>query len=127
MKILPLDEGVTLGISPEFTDTVYTHYRLKLMNGELIQETFSGEWNPLVHEAVKFDLSETSLRTGWTTALLQMREGEHAEVYIPYTLGYGEGSYDAIPGYSTLIFDLRLEKVVHPKGPDDRKLKKLEE
>lgn len=54
---------------------------------------------------------------------MQMKEGQHVEMYIPNGLGYGAASSDAIPSYSTLIFDVRLEEVIHPKGPDDRSLK----
>lgn len=125
MKILPLDEGVTLGISPMSTDTVSVHYRGKMINGEVFDESFSGDWNSLVHEPVTFSVS--GVITGWTTALLQMREGQHVELYIPSGLGYGSTAQSEMPGYSALIFDLRLEEVIHPQGPDDRKLKKLEE
>ena len=58
--------------------------------------------------------------TGWTTALLHMQEGEHWEVYIPYQMAYGESGSGDIRGYSTLAFDVRLERVIHPEGPDDR-------
>ena len=37
----------------------------------------------------------------------------------------GTEVFQAVPGYSTLIFDVRLEKVKHPTGPDDRLLKRL--
>ena len=34
--------------------------------------------------------------------------------------------YGDIPAYSTLIFDIRLERVIHPEGPDDRSRNALE-
>lgn len=66
----------------------------------------------------------SGLITGWSTALMHLQENSHVMLYVPYTLGYGEYGQSDLPGYSTLVFDLRLEKVVHKKGPDDRKRKK---
>lgn len=107
-----------LGITPLATDTVLVHYRGWLINGEVFDQSYSGDWNADIHEPVAF--ATNGVRTGWTTALLYMQEGEHWEVYLPYQLAYLESGSGSIPGYSTLAFDIRLEKVIHPKGPDDR-------
>ena len=48
-------------------------------------------------------------------------EGErrtHVELYIPNGMGYGSVEHVMYPPYSTLIFNLRLEKVIHRKEPD---------
>ena len=121
MKLFPEDNIEPLGISPMSTDTVSVHYRGKLINGTVFDESFSGEWNGMVNEPRSFAAS--GVITGWTTALLKMKEGQHVELYIPNGMGYGSVERDVIPAYSTLIFDLRLEKVIHPKGPDDRSRK----
>lgn len=105
-----------LGETPFATDTVAVHYRGWLINGEVFDQSYSGDWNAEVHVPVSFAASE--VRTGWTTALLHMQEGEHWEVYIPYQMGYGTSGNGTIRGYSTLIFDIRLEEVIHPKGPE---------
>ena len=117
------EDGVELGETPLATDTVLTHYRGWFINGEVFDQSYSGDWNADVHVPVAFAVS--GVRTGWTTALLHMQEGEHWEIYLPYTMGYGTSDYGDIPAYSTLIFDIRLEKVIHPKGPDDRSRKTL--
>ena len=114
------DDGVELGKTSFATDTVNVHYRGWFINGEVFDQSYSGDWNVMVHEPRQFVVGEQGIRTGWTTALLHMQEGEHWEVYIPYTMGYGTSDYGDIPAYSTLVFDIRLEKVIHPKGPDDR-------
>lgn len=45
-------------------------------------------------------------------ALQMMNEGDRWEVVIPYQLGYGPYSNNvALPGYSTLIFDIELLEV----------------
>lgn len=114
------ESDVELGKTPFATDTVNVHYRGWFINGEVFDQSYSGDWNVMVHEPRQFVVGEQGIRTGWTTALLHMQEGEHWEVYIPYTMGYGTSDYGDIPAYSTLVFDIRLEKVIHPKGPDDR-------
>lgn len=125
MKLFPEDNIEPLGISPMSTDTVSVHYRGKLINGTVFDESFSGEWNGMVNEPRSFATS--GVIKGWTTALLKMKEGQHVELYIPNGMGYGSVERDVIPAYSTLIFDLRLEKVIHPKGPDDRSRKMKQE
>ena len=112
------EDGVELGETPLATDTVLTHYRGWFINGEVFDQSYSGDWNAEIHVPVSFATS--NVITGWTTALLHMQEGEHWEVYIPYQMAYGESGSGDIRGYSTLAFDVRLERVIHPEGPDDR-------
>lgn len=126
MKKLPYDENnptQELGISPMGTDSVFIHYCGRLINGTTFYQSYYGDWEAEVDEPIGVVL--TNLITGWATALLHMKEGERAEIYIPYNMGYGTEVFQAVPGYSTLIFDVRLEKVKHPTGPDDRLLKRL--
>lgn len=122
MKLFPQDDIEPLGISPLGTDTVAVHYRGKLINGTVFDQSFSGNWNADVSEPRKFCTVGNSI-TGWSTALMQMKEGQHVELYIPAALGYKSVARDEIPAYSALVFDVRLEEVIHPKGPDDRSLK----
>ena len=43
--------------------------------------------------------------TGWTTALLKMKEGQHVELYIPNGMGYGSVERDV---YSCIFYaDIR--------------------
>ena len=64
------------------------------------------------------------LIVGWMTALQHMKEGQRVELYIPADLAYGESSQSSIPANSVLIFDLKLEKVIHPKGIETYSLKR---
>lgn len=50
--------------------------------------------------------------TGWIEVLQWMKPGERWEVYIPWRSAYGASGLTAIPGYSTLIFDMELLEVV---------------
>lgn len=125
MEVLePAEEG---GIAPLFTDSVSVYYRGELINGEVFDQSYTGDLDTEVHEPTTFALQATTtngltdgLIVGRVTALQQMKEGMRVRLYIPANLGYGSQSKTSIPAYSTLIFDLKLEKVIHPIGPDDR-------
>ena len=52
-----------------------------------------------------------SLVAGFREAMLNMKVGDKARVFIPYYLGYGEGGYGPIPGKSDLVFEVEVLKV----------------
>ena len=108
-------ENGTGAVKPLFTDMVATNYRGKLIplydGSEVIfDQAYQGELNPEVAVPVEFAVS--GVIEGWTTALQQMVEGDRWEMYIPYNMAYGEHGNSNIPGYSTLIFDVHLVKVI---------------
>ena len=111
-RLLEKGEGT---MKPIYTDSVVTHYRGKLIplyNGSevVFDQSFKGELN--TETAVPVGFSVGGVIVGWTTALQEMVEGDRWEVYIPQGLGYGQtGSGSSIPAYSTLIFDMKLEKL----------------
>ena len=54
---------------------------------------------------------------GWITALYRMKDGDAANIAIPYKLGYGAygltNNYTTvIPGYTTLWFNIKMVKVI---------------
>lgn len=129
MKILEVGERD--GNSPLFTDTVSVYYRGKLINGTVFDESYSGTLNTEVQVPAHFALQAKQssgvfgdgLIVGWITALQWMKEGDRIELYIPSALGYGTQSQSSIPANSVLIFDLKLEKVIHPDGLESYSLK----
>lgn len=129
MKVLEVGEGD--GNSPLFTDTVSVYYRRKLINGTVFDQNYSGDLNTEVHVPTHFALQAKQsssvfgdgLIVGWITALQWMKEGDRVELYIPADLGYGTQSQSSIPANSVLIFDLKLEKVIHPDGLESYSLK----
>ena len=105
-----LEKG-TGSISPIFSDMVSVHYRgrlIPLYDGSefVFDQSFQGSLNSDVALPVQYAVS--TVVTGWTTALQQMKVGDRWEVYIPSDLAYGEYGQSSIPGYSTLIFDITL-------------------
>ena len=97
---------------PMFNDTVLVNYRGRLIPtksydlGYIFDESFTGALDPETDVPTKLNLS--GCVRGWTTAMTQMVKGDIWRVYIPSELGYGQSGQGAIPGYSTLVFDMNL-------------------
>lgn len=90
------------GKHPQLTDTVTVYYTGSLINGEVFDGTSPG---------LPTSFKVNGVIPGWTEALQLMREGDHWQIVIPASLGYGaRGAGDAIPPNQTLIFDVRLLK-----------------
>jgi FKBP-type peptidyl-prolyl cis-trans isomerase FklB len=90
------------------------HYRgqlIPLYNGAKVvfDQSFRGDLD--LDTAVPVPFAVNGVVVGWTTALQEMHEGDRWEVYIPYKLGFGIYGDGAIPGYSTLIFDMTLVEI----------------
>ena len=104
------------GTRPKPTDLVTVYYTGSLINGT----TFDG-----TEPGLPAQFKVTDLITGWTEALLLMREGDQWHLVIPPNLAYGArgAGQGAIPPNQTLVFDLTLVKVTtpkeEPKKPDD--------
>ena len=93
------------GAKPTANDKVKCHYEGKFLNGSKFDSSYDR------NEPAVFGLNQVI--AGWTEGLQLMSEGSKYELYIPYTLGYGEtGAPGAIPPYSTLIFIVELLEVL---------------
>lgn len=79
---------------------VTCHYKGSLVNGKV----FDNSYERSCPEAFRVN----DLIRGFQIALMNMRVGDHWEVYIPAALGYGSRSDGDIPGNSTLIFEIEL-------------------
>ncbi|MBQ8502239.1 MAG: FKBP-type peptidyl-prolyl cis-trans isomerase [Bacteroides sp.] len=105
-----------------YNDEVSTYYYGTLINGEKFDGNFTGYTaldknipNPPQQWPTDFDspttFGVTDVITGWTWALYFMHSGERWQVFIPQQSAYGTSDSGSIPGYSTLCFDMILEKV----------------
>ncbi len=98
--------------TPLFNDTVLVNYRGRLIPtksyslGYIFDESYTGALDPATDVPSKLNLA--GCVRGWTTAMTQMVKGDIWRVYIPSELGYGQSGQGAIPGYSTLVFDMNL-------------------
>ena len=93
------------GKRPQPTDTVKVYYTGRLINGTIFDGTSPGL-------PASFKLN--SVIPGWIEALQLMREGDHWQVWIPSSLGYGSRGRGTIPPDQTLVFDLRLLSATPP-------------
>lgn len=109
VDVISTGSGTT---SPLYSDQVEIHYTGRLIpspnypNGYLFDYSYIGDFDPSVAHPTEFSVN--GVVEGLTTALQYMHVGDHWRVTIPYQLGYGTSDRSSIPGYSTLIFEVRL-------------------
>ncbi len=92
------------GQKPTLNDKVSVHY-----TGAYIDGT---EFNNSHTMGGPISFAVTGVIKGWTEALLMMPVGSKWKLYVPYTLGYGPGQYQTIPGGSALVFEIDLLSIV---------------
>ena len=120
---------VTSGETPLYTDSVTAYYRGMLIDEavfgaattphyytklyqslDVFDKNFEGEEPNAFESPTTFIVNEQVY--GWREVLQRMKVGERWEIYIPWQQGYGSSVSGAIPGYSTLIFDLNLVSII---------------
>jgi FKBP-type peptidyl-prolyl cis-trans isomerase FklB len=95
------------GRKPSATDTVVTHYRGTLINGQEFDSSYRKS------EPVTFRVDQVI--KGWQEALQLMPVGSKWKLFIPSDLAYGEqGQAPRIPPHSPLIFDIELLGIKDP-------------
>ena len=116
VQVLETGEGTD---SPLYNDTVRVAYRGRFIptasysNGYVFDQTYLGDFSWATAGMTDFTVT-SSLRDGFSTALMNMHKGDRWRVYVPYLLGYGTTSSGTIPAYSNLIFDIALQDFWHP-------------
>jgi FKBP-type peptidyl-prolyl cis-trans isomerase FklB len=96
-----LKKSDSVSTSPTLKDTVVANYIGALTDGKEFDNSYK-RGQPL-------SIPVGGVIKGWTEVLQLMHIGDKWKVYIPSELGYGErGAGGAIPGNSTLVFELEL-------------------
>jgi FKBP-type peptidyl-prolyl cis-trans isomerase len=95
------------GATPTKSDTVTTHYKGQLTNGEIFDGSYRGKVPTPADEPISFPVG--GVIAGWTEALQLMKVGDKWRLFIPSELAYGErgAGKDIGPG-ATLIFEIEL-------------------
>ena len=115
-----IKEGIGEDAPALYTDTVYVRYQGRYYNGKIFDSTYPT--NDITPETSKvYPGVASNFVVGFSTALQHMSSGDRWEVYIPWMLGYGAAGKGSIPGYSDLVFDLDLVKIVTPEGKERAK------
>ena len=92
------------GEIPKATDTVVTHYRGNLINGEVFDSSHKRG------QPATFPVS--GVIKGWTEALQKMKVGSKWQLFIPAELAYGEhGAGQMIGPNAVLIFEIELLEI----------------
>ena len=96
---------VGTGKKPTLNDKVSCNYIGAYIDGT--------EFNNSYQMGGPISFSVNGVIKGWTEALQMMPVGSKWKLYVPYTLGYGPGQYQTIPGGSTLVFEIDLLGIVN--------------
>ena len=107
------------GIQPLLGDYVLVNYTGTLLDGEIVFNTSiyqvafenSIENENFLYGPLKFQYGYVA-PIGLNEGIGYMREGGKSRMFLPSTLGFGHNDYFSIPAYSTLIYDIELEKVI---------------
>ena len=94
------------GDSPTAESTVKTHYRGKLINGKVFDQSYEGDAPTADDKPVSFGVGQVI--SGWTEALQLMKPGAHYRLFIPSELAYGENGPGEIGSNSVLVFEVHL-------------------
>lgn len=111
-------ESGTGTTSPLYNDSIRIHYLGRLIPSASYPQgyifgksystyTFNEETDVPALMATKDNI------VGFATATMHMVEGDRWKIVVPYYIGYGESENSSgnIPGYSTLIFDVKLARI----------------
>jgi len=95
------------GPTPTKADTVTTHYKGQLINGNVFDGSYRGKAPTPNDEPISFPVG--GVIAGWTEALQMMKVGDKWRLFIPSELAYGDrgAGQDIGPG-ATLIFEIEL-------------------
>lgn len=95
------------GPTPTKADTVTTHYKGQLINGDIFDGSYRGKAPTPADQPISFPVG--GVIAGWTEALQMMKVGDKWRLFIPSELAYGErgAGADIGPG-ATLIFEIEL-------------------
>jgi len=91
-------------------DTSYVKYTGKFLDGTVF------DTNVGLPDSLITPVNEGWLINGFDEGLTLMKEGGKAILLIPSYLGYGSSGYYFIDGYTPLLFDVELLKIIPGPG-----------
>ncbi len=104
LQYIVLKEGS--GAKPTRESTVSTHYRGKLIDGTVFDNSYEGDEPTENDTPASFGV--TQVIKGWTEALQLMKVGAKYRLFLPSELAYGENGPAGIGPNSVLVFDIEL-------------------
>jgi FKBP-type peptidyl-prolyl cis-trans isomerase FklB len=104
LQYIVLEEGT--GATPTAKSTVSTHYRGKLIDGSVFDNSYEGDEPTDTDTPAEFGV--TQVIKGWTEALQLMKVGAKYRLFIPSGLAYGPKGPPGIGPNAVLVFDIEL-------------------
>ncbi len=101
------------GLVPATHDTAYIKYTGKFLTGTVFDTNIDtdGDIDTLIRP-----VNEGYLIPGFDEGITYMIEGGKAIFLVPSSLGYGPNDFYDIPGYTPLLFEVELLRVVPGPG-----------
>ena len=96
IKVLAPGEGPLI----QLQDRVRVHYTGRLVDGTVFDDSRA--------RGKPSDFPVNGLIPGWSAAMLTLRAGANAMIYIPPHLGYGGVRAGNIPPFSGLVFEIEV-------------------
>jgi FKBP-type peptidyl-prolyl cis-trans isomerase len=93
------------GAAPAIHDTAYVQYTGKFLDGTTF-DTNVGK------KAFSFPVGEGYVIAGFDEGISYMKEGGKSIMVIPSNLAYGSQGYYTISGFTPLLYEVELKKVV---------------
>lgn len=134
--------GTYIAVSTEGTGGKMTNTDVAVVNytGRTLDsgKVFDSNTDPAFKHVQPYDVNLSELGgliLGWTDALMELKKGSKATVYIPATLAYGEaGNGDKIKPNENLVFDMEILDVLteeafmaKQKAMQEEMMKKMQE
>ena len=104
LQYIVIKEGT--GPVPKLTSIVTTHYRGRLIDGSIFDNSYEGDAPTAEDTPASFGV--TQVIKGWTEALQMMKVGSKYRLFLPSELAYGENGPPGIGPNSVLVFDIEL-------------------
>lgn len=105
------DVVVGTGLQPQVHDTAYVLYTGKFLEGTI----FDTNTNPGDKQLI-FPVGEGLMIVGFDEGITYMKAGGKAQLLVPSSLGYGTQGFYSISGYTPLLYEVELVKVVPGPG-----------
>lgn len=101
-------------ITPMDNSVVDVVYELKNINGTTLDSSYS---NSLWGDSIYRTTPKNCIPGFWIT-LTQMAPGDSVTAVVPWVSAYGKTGTTTVPPYSTLIFNIKLKKIVAWEVPN---------
>ena len=103
LYVIELIEGT--GDKPLIGDTVEVWYTGRFLNGNIFDSNISSG------NVFTFPVGGGYVIEGWDEGITHIKEGGKSLMIIPSALAYGTIGTYGIPGYTPLVFEVKLDKI----------------